>query len=68
MLKKLFAISVLALGLTSALAAGGCASDADNRPNGLTGNEPRQYTPQEIQRYSDQKGHFHAEWVGKAGH
>jgi hypothetical protein len=32
------------------------------------GTPKDQLTPDQITEYSDQKGHFHPEWVGEPGH
>ena len=72
-------ITAVFAGLVSAgaLIAAGCSSNTSgpNRPNALTGenvaygvngagaNSP--LSAQERARYTDQKGRFHAEWIGQ---
>jgi hypothetical protein len=64
MFKKLLTVAVLGMTITLPLLAGGCASTPG--AYGLTGTD-RQMTAQEKARYTDQKGNFHADWIGEAG-
>ena len=66
MFKKLLSVTVLGMTIALPVLAGGCTSTTDKGTYGLTGTD-RQLTPQEKARYTDQKGHFHSEWVGEAG-
>jgi hypothetical protein len=66
-MRKLLTVAVVAVVSGSALLAGGCASSESEQPYGLTGETQYPQTWQERQRYTDQKGHYHAEWVGQNG-
>jgi hypothetical protein len=73
MLKQLLTVTVLAAGTALPLLSAGCASGGNNGEYGLTGSNSNadraaQMSPQERQRYTDQKGHFHTEWIGQGFH
>jgi hypothetical protein len=79
MLRSLLSVTVLGAALSASFIAGGCATGANAGPNELAGTPsasirpapgtPKdQLTAQQVAQYSDQKGHFHAEWVGETGH
>jgi hypothetical protein len=67
-LSKLSKIVALAV-ITSAAALTGCTT-ASTHPYALTGDttSTAQLTAAQRARYSDQKMHFHPEWVGQPGH
>jgi hypothetical protein len=78
MLRKLLSVTVLGLAASSALLVAGCAANTGDKPYALTGANDAVYgvngagansplTAAERARYTDQKGRFHAEWVGQAG-
>jgi hypothetical protein len=74
MIRKFLTVAMLGAISAPALLAVGCASESQGeRPYSLTGtngdknvNAPNSFD--EKQRYSDQKGRFHPEWVGQGGH
>jgi hypothetical protein len=74
MIRKLFTVALLGMISAPALLAVGCASENQgDRPYGLTGTDGDRNvnTPgtfEEKQRYSDQKGRYHPEWVDQGGH
>jgi hypothetical protein len=73
MLKQLSIVAILGLGTASALLSAGCASGSGNGEYGLTGSNSNvdraaQLSPQQRQQYTDQKGHFHPEWIGQGFH
>jgi hypothetical protein len=67
MWKRTLTLVVLGIAATIPLAAGGCASNSDEKPNAVTGNTSSVQNSQNP-RYLDQKGHYHPEWVGATGH
>lgn len=62
MTRKLFTFAALGVISAGALLAGGCASSTGGRPYGLTGDTDAS-TPQSRARWTDDKGHYHAEWA-----
>ena len=74
MTRKLLTVAMLSVISVPTLFALGCASDNQAaKPYSLTGSESDKNvnTPHSFQeqvRYSDEKGRFHPEWVGQAGH
>lgn len=74
MLKQLLVVTVLGLGTGLPLLSAGCASESSNGEYGLTGTNSNvvdraaEMSSLERQRYTDQKGHFHVEWIGQGFH
>ena len=56
MLKKLITVTVLGVVGTTGLLAGGCTSNGNEKPYGLTGNVSEQR--QNELKYTDQKGRY----------
>jgi hypothetical protein len=65
MTRKLLSVALLALLSAPALIAFGCASNEADQPHALTGNNGNNLAAADKDRYTDQKGHFHSEWVDR---
>jgi hypothetical protein len=83
MLQKLLTATVWGAGLSLVLLTFGCSMSSTSDINPQTaqvidasthgvrpmpGTPKDQLTPDQVAEYSDQKGHFHPDWVGEPGH
>ena len=69
MLRKLFTAAIIVTGTSAALLSTGCATNGD-KPYGLTGDADRPALQKELaerQRWTDDKGRYHAEWRAGLG-
>ena len=65
MIKSIFTAAILTVAVVSPMLAGtASAATVDSK---ATISAKDQLTPAQVARYTDQKGRFHAEWVGQAG-